>query len=278
MVAGHHVPPASVVLVLLGQRLDGAARAVLDQQLRREPDQTTGVADAEVQLPVLGADELLVVAALLFQRLTAEDAEIDGLGRSRLAAGVERSVADTDLRGHRRGHGLFPGVLALGVHDAADVLGAGLLQEADGGGDVVRRQHAVAVDAHHDRVAGGLDGGVEGRRGPAGGIRDGVDSGILGDEFGGDLVGAVRGRPECDHHLHLARVLLFQDVADGIAEVVLLVEHRHDHRDCGLLGGHVVLQGRVSVSRYRVRGNRVRAERSVRTAADRMGLLFCRIS
>ena len=52
-------------------------------------------------------------------------------------------------------------------------------------------------------------------------------------ELGGDLVGTVRGRPERDHHLHLAVVLLLEDVPDGVAQMPLLVEDRHDHGDGG---------------------------------------------
>lgn len=231
VVAGHHMAPPAVVLVLLGERADTGPRAVLDAQLRREPDQAAGLADAEVQLPVLGADELHVVAALPLQRLAPEGTQVHGLRGSRLAARVEGGVADADPRGHRGGDRFLPGVLALGVHDTTDVLRARLLQEPDGGGDVVRGEHAVAVHAHHDRVTRGLDRRVESGGRTARGVRHGRDAGILADQLGGDLVGAVRGRAERDHHLHLAVVLLLQDVTDRGAQIPLLVEDRHDHGD-----------------------------------------------
>ncbi len=256
MVAGDDVAPAAVVLVLLGQRPHGRPGAVGDLQLGREPDQTAGLADAEVQLPVLGADELLVVPALPLQRLAAEDTEVHRLGGRGPATGVERGVAHADLRRHRGGDGVLPGVLPLGVHDAAHVLRAGLLQEPYGRGDVVRRQHAVAVDADDDGVAGGLDRGVQRGGRPAGGVRHGVHARILGDELGGDLFRTVRGGTDGDHDLHLAGVLLGEDGADGAAQVPLLVEDGHDHGNGGQ--PHVGL-GVHRCSRYRERGTRVRA-------------------
>ncbi len=228
MVAGDDMPPAAVVLVLLGEGAHGGAGPVRHLQLGREPDQPARLADPEIQLPVLGADELDVVAALPLQRLAPEDAEVDGLGLARPATGVEDGVADADLRRHRGGDRVLPVVLALGVHDAAHVLRAGLLQEPHGGGDVVRREHAVTVDPDHDRVAGRLDRGVERGGRTAGGVRDRVDAGVLGDELGRDLVRTVRGRTEGDHDLHLAGVLLREDRLDCSAQMPLLVEDGHD--------------------------------------------------
>ncbi len=46
------------------------------------------------------------------------------------------------------------------------------------------------------------------------GFWHGVYARILGDEFCGDLVRAVRGGTEGDHDLHLAGVLLGEDGAD----------------------------------------------------------------
>lgn len=228
VVTGDDVPPTAVVLVLLGERLHAGPRPVGHLQLGREPDQPARLPDPEVQLPVLGADELLVVAALLLQRLAPEDTEVHGLGRAGLSPGVEGGVPDPDLGGHGGGHRVLPVVLALGVHDAADVLRAGLLKEPYGGGDVVRRQHAVPVDADDDRMAGGLDRGVEGGRRPTGRVGDGVHARVFCHELGRDLVRTVRGRTDGDHDLHLAGVLLREDRLDGSAQMPLLVEDGHD--------------------------------------------------
>ncbi len=200
---------------------------------------------------------------------------------------MEGGVAHPDPRGHRGGDGVLPVVLALGVHDAADVLGAGLLEEPDGRRDVVRGEHAVPVDAYHDRVMRGLDRGVQRGRGATRGIRHRMHPGVLPDELRGDLVRAVRGRAEGDDHLQLTGILLLQDVPHGGAQMPLFIEHRHDHGNgWQLLIGHGSSEVRGSGtspggrlgrlggrrSRYRQRGTRPRparvAERS-RTAWGR---------
>ena len=47
----------------------------------------------------------------------------------------------------------------------------------------------------------------------------------------GDLLGAVLGGPEREDDLERARVVLGEDLADGLAQVPLLVEDRHDDAD-----------------------------------------------
>ncbi len=231
VVAGDDPAPAAVVLVLLGEGAHGGPGPVGDLELRGEPDQSAVLPDAVVQLPVLGADELLVVAALPFQHLAAEHAEVDGVGGAGQAAGVEGGVADADLGGHRGGDGPLPVGLALGVHDAADVGGVHLVQQPYGGGDVTGRQQAVAVDPDDHGVPAGADRRVQAGGGAAGRVGDGAHPRVLGDQGGGDLVGPVGGRAECDHHFQVAVVLLLQDPVDGGAQVSFLVEHRHDHGD-----------------------------------------------
>src|SRR5581483_7173307 len=105
--------------------------------------------------------ELLVVAAHPLQHFAPENAEVDGVGGGGLAAGVEGGVADADPGGHRGGDGPLPVRLALGVHDAADVGRALLLQQPHGGGDVAGGEHAVPVDPDDDRVARATDRRVE---------------------------------------------------------------------------------------------------------------------
>jgi len=119
------------------------------------------------------------------------------------------------------------------VKGTAHVVRAGLGQQADGGGDVVGRQHAVAVDADHDGMPGRLDRRVEGGGRTARRVGHGVHAGVFRDELGGDLVRAVRRRTEGDHDLHLAGVLLREDRLDGSAQMPLLVEDGHDHRNGG---------------------------------------------
>ena len=229
VVAGDHPAPAAVVLVLLGQRTDGRPGAVRHLELRGEPDEPAVLADPVVQLPVLGADELLVVAAELLQHLAPEHPEVHGVRRAGQAAGVEGRVADADLGGHRGGDRVLPLGLALGVHDAADVGGVHLTEQPDRRGDVAGRQQAVAVDADHYRVLRAPDRGVQPRGGAAGGVLHRAHPRVLRHQFGGDLRGAVGGGAEGDHHFHRPGVFLVQDAPDGRAQVSFLVEHRHDH-------------------------------------------------
>src|SRR5699024_8778946 len=105
---GDHVTPATVVEVLLGEQAHVPPGPVGDPHTWLEPHRATALADAMVHLPVLCAQEGLVVAVDPLQRGTAKDTEVDGVGRATLTTGVETGVAHTDLGGHRRGHGLLP--------------------------------------------------------------------------------------------------------------------------------------------------------------------------
>src|SRR5690606_6719620 len=204
-----------------------------DPHPRREVDPAAGLPDAVVHLPVLGADERFVVAADPLERAAPERPEVDGLDLAGLAAGVEPGVADAELGRHRAGHGLLERGDALGRHDPADVVGAGLLHRLDRGPDVVGRQQRVAVHPDDDRVLGRLDRDVETLRGAPGRVRDDQDARVLGGELAGDLLGAVAAGADGEHEFQLAGVVLGEDAAHGVGQMALLVEDRHHHRDGG---------------------------------------------
>src|SRR5262249_58730029 len=73
-------PPPAVAEVLVRQRVEGGAGPVGDPELRGEPDEPAGGPDAVVQLPVLGDDHGLVVAADPLDRVAAVHPEVDRIG------------------------------------------------------------------------------------------------------------------------------------------------------------------------------------------------------
>ena len=68
----------------------------MTRELRREPDDAAGLAEAAVELPVLPALDALVEEADGLDGLAAEAAEVHRLGRPLLAADVERRSAEAD--------------------------------------------------------------------------------------------------------------------------------------------------------------------------------------
>src|SRR5690606_41412726 len=79
VLAADDAPPAAGVEVLLGARPQVGARAVGDPHPRRGVGPAAGLPDAVVHLPVLGADERLVVAADPLERAAPERPEAAGL-------------------------------------------------------------------------------------------------------------------------------------------------------------------------------------------------------
>ena len=204
---GDDPAPAAVVAVLAGERTQRGARPVAHPQRRGEPDEPAGLADAVVELPVLGADEALVVAAQPGQPLAAEHARGRRCRPARpsppvwkpgdptpsgevIAAATARSKPVTPSASIR------PPTLAA----------PGLLQQAHGGADVVAVQHPVAVDAHDDRRTPEAAMAAFSARGcePVG-FGTVRTRGSRGAEPRGDLVGAVAARAERQDHLDAAR-------------------------------------------------------------------------
>jgi hypothetical protein len=227
VLAHHHPAPAAVVEVLRAEPSDVFAGAVGDLQLGGEPDQAAAGPDPVVQLPVLGAEHLLVPPAGLLDRLPAVDAEVDAVRGAGHAAGVPAGRADAGLGGHAPRHGLLERGLARRGHDPADVGRAGLGQDRDRGLDVVGREQGVPVDADDDLVPRGAQGQVEGGRDLAGGIGDHRDARIAVLQVAGDLLGPVGGGTDGEDELHRAGVVLAEDVPDGLGQVPFLVPDRH---------------------------------------------------
>jgi hypothetical protein len=119
---------------------------------------------------------------------------------------VEAGVADPEPAGHRPGHGLFERRGSLGSHDAADVVRAGVAHGLHRDTNVLARQQRVTIDPDHHRVPGGRQSGVQTGRSAAGRVRIAhrTDPRIGGGQLGGDLVGAVPGRPQGNHQFQRA--------------------------------------------------------------------------
>jgi hypothetical protein len=220
-------PPAAVVEVLGGEGADAAAGPVGDVDLGDEPDHVAARPDAVVQLPVLRAEHLLVPPAGLLDGLPAVHAEVDGERRPGSAAGVERGRADPRLGGHPPRHGLLERGHALGRHDAAHVGGAGLGQRGHRGSQVARRQQRVPVDPRDDLVPRGAEGGVEGGRDPPARVGHDRDPRVGGGQVARDRLGPVGRGTDGEDQLERARVVLAEDVPDGLSQVPFLVPDRH---------------------------------------------------
>ncbi len=228
---GHDATPAAVVAVLAAERTQGRPGPVLHGQRGVEPDDSTRLADAVVELPVLGTGEPRVVPACGIEPFAAEDPEVDGVGGPGLAAGVEAGAPDPEGRGHRHRDGALEVCDALGEHDATHVGRAGLLEHAYSVLDVPVAEEPVPVNTHDDVVCCRGDGEVERLRRTARRVlHDGDPRIALGEPFG-DPEGVVVAGADGEHDLHLAGVALGDDRADRLLQVPLLVEQRHDDAD-----------------------------------------------
>ena len=195
VLAHHHPAPAAVVAVLTGQRPQRGPGPVGHAQPGREPHQPAAVPDPVVELPVLGPQEGLVVAAEPLQHLAAEHPEVDRVGRALLAADVEAGLADADRAGHRDRDGPLEVGDALGGHQAADVVGAGL---AAASRRRPGRSRPAAARGRRRRTTTSCRAVAIARLSPcrvrAGRVGHQPDPRVVGRELGRDLVGAVAGR------------------------------------------------------------------------------------
>ena len=170
----------------------------------------------------------LVVAADALERRAPEAAQVDGQRRPGLAAHVEGRAPDTEAGGHRASHGPLELVRALRGHDAADVVGAGLLEGRDAGAHVVGRDHGVPVDADDDIARAARDRRVQPGRRASRGVVDDMHVVVGRRQRPGHRHGAVPGGADGDDDVELAGIVLLQEPLHGVEEVPLLVHHRHD--------------------------------------------------
>ncbi|OEI69235.1 hypothetical protein Cus16_1073 [Curtobacterium sp. ER1/6] len=208
-------------------------RTVGHDELGCEPHRATGLAETPVQLPVLPALDALVEQADREQALAPEDAQVRGLGRTRLPTDVVGRATQSDAAAVGQGHRALERRPPLGVHDPADVVGPGLEQHADRDARVVGRQHRVRVDADHDGVHRRPDGDVQAGRRRADDVLDRTHTGIGGAHLRDQLVRAVDRRAEGEDDLERAGVVLLEQARDRGADLGDLVEHRHHVRDPG---------------------------------------------
>ena len=144
---------------------------------------------------------------------------------------MEGGTADSEPRGHGCRHGPLEVCDALGPHDAADVVGAGLLEGAHRNGDIVAGDDRVAIYPHDDVVIGGSDRRIEsGCRAP-GRIGHRAHAVIASGQPCGNVMGRILRGAQGQDHLHGAGVLRVEDRAHRLREVGFLVEYGHHHGD-----------------------------------------------
>src|SRR5690606_23074925 len=93
-------------------------RPVRDGKLGVEPHLVAGLADAQVQLPVLAAAHRLVEPAHLVEHCSAKHAEVGRLRRTLAVAAVIRRAAEADRGVVRAGDSALEWRAAVGTHDA----------------------------------------------------------------------------------------------------------------------------------------------------------------
>ena len=89
----------------------------------------------------------------------------------------------------------------------------------------------MTVEAYDDVVPGRGQRQVEPGTGRAGRVGHQTHPVVLRGQLGGDLVGAVGRGAQREHHLEGAGVVLAEHGGDRVAQVLLLVEHRHHDGD-----------------------------------------------
>ncbi len=212
---------------LTGQLAPVFAGPVGDLELRVEPDQMACTADAQVEFPVLAAPQRRVVAPDLVQDLAPEYAQVGGLGGSLLATAVVAGAAEPEPAVVGAGDRHLEWRLAVRHHDAAHVRGARSGQRLDRARGVAGREFGMRVDTHDDRMLGRCDREVEAHRDVGARVvhepHPGIRLGQLLDQLGG----AVARRPQRQHQVLAARILLGEYRAHRVFDVGPLVQYRH---------------------------------------------------
>src|SRR5262249_38670666 len=145
-------------------RAERRARMVVDDDLARQVHPAAGLADALVQVRVLVGERARVVHADLLEDATPERAEEDGVDEALLHRGAVARAADAERALERGAERLREPRLAPRPLRAADVVGAGALEDLHAATDVVGRVLAVDVHAHDDVAARLPDRLVHARR------------------------------------------------------------------------------------------------------------------
>jgi len=210
----------------------------------------TRLAQPPIQFVVLVADVGRVEASDRFERRSVEHAQVDGVGRSALAAvGTKAGAALSERRHQRRCHRLLKRRRSDRSLNAADVGCAGLAQGGDGSLDVVGRQDAVRVDAHDDFAGACLYRGVQPVRRRAGRVLDHGDLRSVGGEPGGEGGGFVARWPNGNREIDRSGIGLGEHCVDGGFERARGIQSREDCGDGEMsVGGADHLPNRSAVS------------------------------
>ena len=148
--------PTPVVEVLTSEPGQRSPRSIGDFQSGIEPDRATRVPDPLVQLVVLIAVEMLVIASQALQGRLQENAQINGVGPARLAADPVPGVACSEPGGHGGGDRFLPCRPTHRHLHAADHIGPGIDQGLHGPSQIAGRDHRMGIHPgdHLSRGAG----------------------------------------------------------------------------------------------------------------------------
>ena len=230
MAQQHRRLPAPVAEILPRQRAGAVARPVAHGERGVEPHGPAALPQPPVEFVVLVADQPLVEAACGLQRLAAERAEEDRVGRPLRPPGAVARPARPQRRGHRERRRAPE---ERGPHrqlEAADVGRAGALQRLGGAPQVARRQHRVGVAAHDHAAGCRGDGGVQPGRRAAPRIRHDAHRGEAPPHHRGRL---RRVRAVGDDRLERAGVVLREHRFERRGERVILVARGDHDREIG---------------------------------------------
>ena len=261
VLAHDHGLVEAVAVVLPPQALDGAAAVVRRADRRVHPDPAPGPGEAQVELVVLVAHQLLVEDPDAVEHLPPVGAEGQGVDEGGLGRGAEGHAAHPDAGALRGGDGPGGRRLPDGLHGPAHALHARGRQRVEAAAEVVGGDDAVAVHPHDDVGGRRGEGQVHRHRDDAPGVVEDRDLGAVG---GRDLAhavgGAVVGVPVDDDHLRRGDVVLGEHRTQALVDEGALVADRHDDRDAW---------GRWAGGRGRGPGSRGDAARTGRATAGR---------
>ena len=239
----HERLEVAVLVPHAGDMSDRAASVVIGDHAGLEQHPPAVLGQAEIELVVLIARQLLVEQADAVEDPDAEAPEGHGVDPATLAAAdAEAGVADTErMRQRHRDGARGRRCVRRACHDhGTDVVGARLLERGYGARNVVGWVHDVGVHADDDVAPRGPDPDVEGSRRDALGVVDEPNHGVALRILRHDRPGPIFAHPV--HHQHLeqfVRISGREDRIEASGDIPLLVQAGYDHgNEGGGPGGH----------------------------------------
>lgn len=219
-------------MVLTPQTAERPPAEVGGTDRRVHPDAAAGAGEAQVELVVLVAHQVLVETPDAVEHLPPIGAEGERVDEARLGRCPERDPSDAEAAALRGGDGGGRRRLPDGLHGATDAFRAGRLQAIEAAAQVVGGDHAMTVDTDHDVTGHTVQPEVHGDRDDPSGVVDQLhgNRSLRGDP--GDPVGCpVVGVAVDDDDLGDRHIGLLQHGAQAAVDEVGLVADGHDHRD-----------------------------------------------